>query len=109
MACIPGDQWLTGNGRVVDRRTGAPISGAVIRFYSTALPDTGVRASTDSVGGQLDSLSVEAPRYRRAAFIPSIMCVALFSIEIQLASLSAREHSRLLSEWPEASHKEPAE
>ena len=110
---------MSSRGRVVDRRNGAPISGAVIRFYGSYLPDTGIRVSTDSVGrfhvfhgvstgAQLESLSVEAPRYPPATFRPQVKGVYLPSVEIQLADPSAREPSRMLSEWTQESNEEPA-
>jgi hypothetical protein len=107
VSCLIKDNWLQSHGRVVDRQSGKPIAGAVIRFYGSHLPDTGIRVSTDSLGRfrvfhgastatQLERLLVEAPMYQRATFRPEVMGAHLPPVEIQLAAPLAREPSRML-------------
>jgi hypothetical protein len=119
VACIHQDQWVSSRGRVVDRQKGTPIAAAVVRFYGSHMPDTGISVSTDSAGrfrvfygvstfAQLESLSVEAPRYPLATFQPEVRGVHLPPVEIQLAGPSAQDTSRILSVTTEVSNEEPA-
>jgi hypothetical protein len=107
ISCVIQDQWVQSRGRVVDRQNGKPIAGAVIRFYGSHLPDTGIRVTTDSVGrfrvfhwvstaAQLERLSVEAPMYPPTTFRPEVKGTHLPSVEIQLAGPLAREPSRMV-------------
>ena len=110
---------MSSRGRVVDRQTGTPIAAAVVRFYGSHFPDTGISVSTDSAGrfrmfhgvstfAQLESLSVKAPRYPLATFQPEVRGVHLPAVEIQLVDPLAQDTSRILSELTEASNEEPA-
>jgi hypothetical protein len=119
VSCLIADQWVQSHGRVVDRQKGTPIAGAVIRFYGSHLPDTGIRVSTDTVGrfrvfhwvstgAKLESLRVEAPMYQRATFRPEVMGAHLPPVEIQLAPPLAREPSRMLN-IDSAGREEPGE
>jgi hypothetical protein len=108
VSCLIQDQWLQSRGRVVDRQNGTPIAGAVIRFYGSHLPDTGIRVSTDTVGrfrvfhgvstaAQLESLRVEAPMYPPTTFRSEVKGTHLSPVEIQLAGRLAAEPSRMLN------------
>jgi len=106
VSCLIRDNWVQSHGRVLDRQNGTPIARAIVRFYGSYLPDTGIRVSTDSLGrfrvfhgvstaAQLESLSVEAPNYPPSTFRPGGKGAHLPPVEIQLSS-QAGESSRML-------------
>jgi hypothetical protein len=120
ISCLIKDNWLQSHGRVVDRQNGRPIAGAVVRFYGSYLPDTGIRVSTDSAGrfrvfhgvstaAQLESLSVEGPKYPSSTFRPNVKGAHLPPIEIQLARPLAGEPSRMRLDIDAAANQEPTE
>ena len=103
------DQWLSADGRVVDRLDGTPVADVTITFNGSGFPDSGIRATTNEhgeflvfehvvPGARLDSLMVQAADYPPISFHPDVEGTTLPTVEVQLAKPLHNPPSRLLVE-----------
>jgi hypothetical protein len=103
------DQWLSAEGRVVDRLDGTPVAHATVTFNGSGFPDSGIRVTTNehgefgafenvAPGARLDSFTVRAADYPPVSFHPDVKGTRLPTVEVQLARLLYNPPSRLLVE-----------
>jgi hypothetical protein len=106
------DQWMSAEGRIVDRLDGTPVVHATVTFNGSHFPDSGIRVRTDeqgqfrvfenvAPGARLDSFTVEAADYPPTTFRPDVRGTTLPTVEVQLARPLYNPPSRLLVEFGE--------